>query len=171
MRRGQGASRFLCAASSIPSRRLRDLEVHCAHSEGGVVAKELRIRHVGRRDSSRVRAGKQVSATYGFPGRKSTRSSGAERGELPLLRLYRLQRGGFPLLRKNSSPSSRLLLARTFSIVPFFNCSASERIESMTVRHRPTCSVNRSTSWRWPTLSLSIFQRASCSSNSHRSSF
>jgi hypothetical protein len=42
-----GASRLLCAASSIPSRRLRDLEVHCACPEGSVVAKELRIRHVG----------------------------------------------------------------------------------------------------------------------------
>jgi nicotinamidase-related amidase len=33
------ASRFLCAPSSIPSRRLRDLEVHCAYSEGSLVAK------------------------------------------------------------------------------------------------------------------------------------
>jgi hypothetical protein len=50
------ASRLLCTASSIPSGRLRDLEVHCAHSEGLVEAKELRIRHVGRRGPSRVRA-------------------------------------------------------------------------------------------------------------------
>src|ERR1700751_4449819 len=28
------ASRILCTASSIPSGRLRGLEVHCAHSEG-----------------------------------------------------------------------------------------------------------------------------------------
>src|SRR5207249_530135 len=48
--------RFLCAASSIPSRRLRDLEVHCAGSEGSLVAKVLRIRRVGRRDPPRVRA-------------------------------------------------------------------------------------------------------------------
>ena len=27
--------------------RLRDLEVHCAHSEGGVDAKNIRVRHVG----------------------------------------------------------------------------------------------------------------------------
>ena len=32
---------FLCIASSIPSRRLRDLEVDCARSEGSVGAKEL----------------------------------------------------------------------------------------------------------------------------------
>jgi ureidoacrylate peracid hydrolase len=42
-----GASRLLCATSSIPSRRLRVLEVHCACPEGSVVAKKLRIRHVG----------------------------------------------------------------------------------------------------------------------------
>src|SRR6516162_6112637 len=50
------ASRLLCTASSIPSGRLRDLEVHCAHSEGELGAKELRIRHVGWRGPSRVRA-------------------------------------------------------------------------------------------------------------------
>ena len=33
-----GASRLLCAASSISSGRLRDLEVHCAGSEGSVGA-------------------------------------------------------------------------------------------------------------------------------------
>jgi hypothetical protein len=51
-----GASRILCAASSISPGRLRDLEVHCASSEGSLVAKDLRIRHVGWRDPSRVRA-------------------------------------------------------------------------------------------------------------------
>lgn len=29
---------YICAASSIPSRRLRELEVYCAGSEGSVVA-------------------------------------------------------------------------------------------------------------------------------------
>ena len=32
---------FLRDASSIPSRRLRDMEVHCAHSKGGLDAKDL----------------------------------------------------------------------------------------------------------------------------------
>jgi len=32
-----GASSFLCVASSIPSRRLRDMEVHRACPEGGLV--------------------------------------------------------------------------------------------------------------------------------------
>jgi hypothetical protein len=50
------ASGLLRTASSIPSGRLRDLEVHCAHPEGSVGAKELRIRHVAWRDPSRVRA-------------------------------------------------------------------------------------------------------------------
>jgi hypothetical protein len=42
-----GASRVLCAASSIPSGRLRDLEVHRARPEGSVVAQELRIQARG----------------------------------------------------------------------------------------------------------------------------
>ena len=46
--------RPLRAASSIPSRRLRDLEVHCAYTEGSVVAKDLRGRDVGWRDPQRV---------------------------------------------------------------------------------------------------------------------
>ena len=49
------ASRVLCAASSLPPRRLRDLEVHRASAEGRVVAKGLRVRHVGWRDSQRIR--------------------------------------------------------------------------------------------------------------------
>src|SRR5215475_11143534 len=49
-------SGLLCTASSISTGRLRDLEVHCAHSEGSVVAKELRICDVGWRDPFRVRA-------------------------------------------------------------------------------------------------------------------
>src|SRR5918994_2038984 len=44
MPRGGEASGLLCIASSIPSQRLRDLEVHCARSEGSVGAKELRIK-------------------------------------------------------------------------------------------------------------------------------
>src|SRR5918994_14295 len=44
MPRGGEASGLLCIASSIPSQRLRDLEVHCARSEGSVNAKELRIK-------------------------------------------------------------------------------------------------------------------------------
>src|SRR6516165_5528807 len=59
------ASRFLRTASSIPSRRLRDLEVYCTHSEGRVDAKELRIRHVGRRDPSRVRAQARRDCRHG----------------------------------------------------------------------------------------------------------
>ena len=47
-------SRFLCDASSVPSRRLRDLAVHCAYPESGVVAKILRIRNMGRRDPLRI---------------------------------------------------------------------------------------------------------------------
>ena len=35
------ASGFLCAASSLPSRRLRELEVHCAHPEISVGAQDL----------------------------------------------------------------------------------------------------------------------------------
>src|SRR5215510_13260517 len=50
-----GASCFLCAASSLPSRRLRDLEVHGAYAEGSLVAKDLRKRHVGWRDPPRIR--------------------------------------------------------------------------------------------------------------------
>ena len=50
-----GASRLLCAASSIPSRRLRDLEIHCAYAEGSLVSKDLRKRHVGWRDPPRIR--------------------------------------------------------------------------------------------------------------------
>jgi len=37
--------------TSLPSRRLRDLEVHCSYSEGSLVKKDIRIRHLGRRDS------------------------------------------------------------------------------------------------------------------------
>src|SRR6202453_4173136 len=48
-----GPPRLLCAASSISPRRLRDLEVHCADSEGRLVAEDLRIRHVGRREIRR----------------------------------------------------------------------------------------------------------------------
>ena len=55
------AARLLCAASSIPSRRLRDLEVHCANSEGSVVAQDLRIWHVGWRDPPRVRASSRAT--------------------------------------------------------------------------------------------------------------
>jgi nicotinamidase-related amidase len=50
------ASRLLCNASSLPSGRLRDLEVYCAHSEGSVAQQELQIWHVGRGDPCRVRA-------------------------------------------------------------------------------------------------------------------
>jgi hypothetical protein len=32
----------ICAASLLPPRRLRDLEVHCSDSEGGLVATDLR---------------------------------------------------------------------------------------------------------------------------------
>jgi nicotinamidase-related amidase len=42
--------RVFYALSSLPSRRLRDLEIHCTHPESSVVAKDLRKRHVGRRD-------------------------------------------------------------------------------------------------------------------------
>jgi nicotinamidase-related amidase len=42
-----GASRFLCAASSIPSGRPRDPEVHCAHPESRLAAQELRTRTWG----------------------------------------------------------------------------------------------------------------------------
>jgi len=50
------ASHLLRDASSIPSWRLRNLEVHCADSKGSVAAKALRIRDLGRRSPSRVRA-------------------------------------------------------------------------------------------------------------------
>src|SRR5262245_56113618 len=50
-----GASRLLCVASSIPPRRLRDLEVHCSHPEGSLAAKDLRVRDLGRRDPQRIR--------------------------------------------------------------------------------------------------------------------
>ena len=45
--RKAGASRFLCAASSIPPGGLRDVEVYCAHPESRLAAQELRIGHVG----------------------------------------------------------------------------------------------------------------------------
>jgi hypothetical protein len=51
-----GHPRFLCAASSISPWRLRELEVHCANSEGSLVTRNLRKRHVGWRDPPRVRA-------------------------------------------------------------------------------------------------------------------
>jgi ureidoacrylate peracid hydrolase len=55
-RAGGEASGLLCNAPSISPRRLRDLEVHRAYSEGGVEKQELRIRHMGRRDPRRARA-------------------------------------------------------------------------------------------------------------------
>src|SRR3984893_2369529 len=55
-RRAQGrASRLLRAASSIPSGRLRDLEIRCTDSEGGVEEQELRTRQLGWRHPCRVR--------------------------------------------------------------------------------------------------------------------
>ena len=48
------SSRFLCDASPVPSRRLRDLAVHCADPESSVVAKDLRIRNLGRRNPTRI---------------------------------------------------------------------------------------------------------------------
>ncbi len=43
----RAATCALCASSSLPPRRLRNLEVHCARSEGRVVTKDLR-RHNGQ---------------------------------------------------------------------------------------------------------------------------
>src|SRR5262244_2209482 len=43
----RAATCALCASSSLPPRRLRNLEVHCTRSEGRVVTKDLRVRHVG----------------------------------------------------------------------------------------------------------------------------
>src|SRR5262245_50156427 len=54
-----GASRLLCAASPVPSRRLRELEVHCARPEGGLVAQDLRKRDVGWRDPPQIRTATQ----------------------------------------------------------------------------------------------------------------
>jgi hypothetical protein len=49
-RRAQGeASGLLCHASSLPSGRLRDVEIPRAHPEGSVATQDLRIRHLGRR--------------------------------------------------------------------------------------------------------------------------
>jgi hypothetical protein len=50
------APRLLCRASSVPCGRLRNLEICCAYSEGGVEKQELRTRHVGWRNPCRVRA-------------------------------------------------------------------------------------------------------------------
>jgi hypothetical protein len=60
---------------------------------------------------------------------------------------------------KEFEPEFEIALSEDLFDRPCFNCSASERIDWMTVRHRPTCLLNRSTSWRWPTLSLSIFRK------------
>jgi hypothetical protein len=43
-----GTLRLLCATSSISAGRLRKLEVHCAGSEGSLVAEDFRIRYVGQ---------------------------------------------------------------------------------------------------------------------------
>src|SRR5262245_3915845 len=45
-----GVSGLLRDASSIPSGRLRNLEVRRARPEGGMAAKEFRTRHMGWRD-------------------------------------------------------------------------------------------------------------------------
>ena len=45
MPRGTRSFGSLCHASSISSGRLRDLEVHCAGSEGDMAAKNLRVRY------------------------------------------------------------------------------------------------------------------------------
>jgi hypothetical protein len=42
-----GVRVFYALHSSIPSRRLRDLEVRCSYSESSLVAKDLRIRQRG----------------------------------------------------------------------------------------------------------------------------
>ena len=47
---------LLRAASPIPARRLRDVEVHRADSESGLGPQDVRVRHVGRRAPHRVRA-------------------------------------------------------------------------------------------------------------------
>ena len=46
------ASCFLCDASPIPSRRLRDLAVRRADPESSLVAKDVRIWNLGRRNSA-----------------------------------------------------------------------------------------------------------------------
>ena len=51
-----GYPSLLYATPPISPRRLRDVEVYRADSEGGLVTKDLRIRHVGRRDPPRVPA-------------------------------------------------------------------------------------------------------------------
>ena len=45
--RKAGLRAFLCDASSLPARRLRDLEVHCADSETRKAEPSFRLRHVG----------------------------------------------------------------------------------------------------------------------------
>jgi hypothetical protein len=64
MRAEGEASGLLCTASSIQAGRLRDLEVHCARSEGSVGAQELRIRHLGWRDPSRVQPNELARSAF-----------------------------------------------------------------------------------------------------------
>jgi hypothetical protein len=45
---------------------------------------------------------------------------------------------------KKFEPEFEIALSENLFDRPCVNCSASERIDWMTVRHRPTCSVNRS---------------------------
>jgi len=47
-RPNRGDAGLLRATSSLPSGRLRDLEIHCACSTSGMEEQKLRIRHMGR---------------------------------------------------------------------------------------------------------------------------
>ena len=49
-RANRRATRLLCHAPSLPSRGLRNLEVHCSNPKSSLVRKVLRVWHMGRRN-------------------------------------------------------------------------------------------------------------------------
>src|SRR5882724_3136012 len=60
------ASCFLSIASSLPSRRLRDLEVHCAHTETILVEQGVRIRHLWKGTASYIYVRRYGETDFGL---------------------------------------------------------------------------------------------------------
>jgi hypothetical protein len=116
------ASGLLCPASSIPSGRLRDVEVHRADSEGSVDAQELRIRHVGWRDPSRISSLSRE--------RVSRRSIGAPAASLT--RIWICSSRSTTSIGSSSSDASRIPASKRPFAMPLSSATTSRWVKDAT---------------------------------------